>query len=53
MEADTRTPEEILKETPAERRKREAVAGKLKSAGLKSGLGKNASLGMSLADLKL
>jgi predicted RNA-binding protein with RPS1 domain len=53
FEVDTRTPEEILKETPAERRKREAAAAKLKETGLKSGLGKNASLGMSLADLKL
>lgn len=53
FEADTRTPEEILKETPAERRKREAAVAKTKQAGLKSGLGKNASLGMSLADLKL
>lgn len=53
FEADTRTPEEILKETPAERRKREAAVAKTKQTGLKSGLGKNASLGMSLADLKL
>lgn len=53
FEADTRTPEEILKETPAERRKREAALAKTKQTGLKSGLGKNASLGMSLADLKL
>lgn len=52
-EADTRTPEEILKETPAERRQREAAASKSKAAGLKSGLGSNASLGLSLADLKL
>ncbi|MFM9959550.1 MAG: 30S ribosomal protein S1 [Phycisphaerales bacterium] len=52
-DADTRTPEEILKETPAERRQREAAAAKTKQAGLKSGLGKNPSLGMSLADLKL
>lgn len=53
FEADTRTPEEILKETPAERRQREAALAKTKQTGLKSGLGKNASLGMSLADLKL
>lgn len=52
-DADTRTPEEILKETPAQRRQREAAAARAKQAGLKSGLGKSASLGMSLADLKL
>lgn len=52
-DADTRSPEEILKETPAERRQRETMQGKVKQAGLKSGLGKNPSLGMSLADLKL
>lgn len=52
-DADTRTPEEILKETPAERRQREAAAAKVKS-GLKSGLGGGSGLlGISLSDLKL
>ncbi|MBL0927794.1 MAG: S1 RNA-binding domain-containing protein [Phycisphaerales bacterium] len=51
---DTRTPEEILKETPALRRLREQAKAKhgAKSP-LKSGLGSTGSLGMGLGDLKL
>ena len=53
FEQDTRTPEEILKETPALRRLREAAKAKTGEKGLKTGLGNNAALGLSLADLKL
>ena len=42
-----------LKETPALRRLREAAKAKTGEKGLKTGLGNNAALGLSLADLKL
>ena len=52
MERDTRTPEEILKDTPALRRAREkAKLSEKQTEGLKPGLGDFA--GSGLGDLKL
>lgn len=50
-EEDTRSPDEILKETAAFRRLKEEAKKKQKGAPLKSGLG--GALGMGLKDLKL
>lgn len=51
-EVDTRTPEEILKETPALRRLREKAKATHKSGG-KGGLGSSGGLGTGLGDLSL
>ncbi len=58
VEKDTRSPEEILKETPALRRLREKAQMKQKDKAKSGhagggGLGENAGLGLSLGDLKL
>jgi small subunit ribosomal protein S1 len=54
-ERDTRTPEEILKETPELRRMREEFKKKAKGEGLKSGLGggPGVDLGKGLGSLRL
>lgn len=53
-EQDTRSPEEILKETPALRRLREKAKGQAAKSGKGAGgLGEGGGLGLSLSDLKL
>ncbi|MCA9283111.1 MAG: S1 RNA-binding domain-containing protein, partial [Phycisphaerales bacterium] len=52
-EKDTRTPEEILKETPALRRLREKAQQKAHSKSDKGGLGSSGGLGIGLGDLSL
>ena len=54
-EKDTRSPEEILKETPALRRMREKAQQEQKAKAGKGqgGLGEGGGLGLSLSDLKL
>lgn len=52
-EKDTRTPEEILKETPALRRLREQAKKKAHEKSDKGGLGSSGGLGIGLGDLSL